>query len=179
MIISQNAFDWKNKLSMLEKRKGLPGTEKKEDALNIESIYFLGKKLLPQKKKKKKKKKLVAILEIKLSLSWLTCFPCHSLLWFVSANVTSKKYLYRSFYFKKKVRGAYNKFPDFFVWTLLLIVHAWNSSPLPSNLLRLRCTCCTAPTTSGRPLGSPLVWTCQGPSSQPRSSPQLSHNDSL
>ena len=26
---------------------------------------------------------------------------------------------------------------------------------------------------------SPLVWACQWPSSQPRSSPQLSHNDSL
>ena len=34
-------------------------------------------------------------------------------------------------------------------------------------------------TTSGRPHGSPLVWSCQWPSSQPLSSPQLSHNDSL
>ena len=67
----------------------------------------------------------------------------------------------------------------FFAWELLLIVHTWNSIPLWSNLLRLQCTCCTVPTTSGRPHGSPLVWVCQWPSSQPLSSPQLSHNDSL
>ena len=67
----------------------------------------------------------------------------------------------------------------FFVWALLLIVHTWNSSPLRSNLLHLQCTCCTVPTTSGRPHGSPLVWACQWPSSQPLSSPQLIHNDSL
>ena len=77
------------------------------------------------------------------------------------------------------IRGSLNKFPDFFfVWALLLIVHTWNSSPLPSNLLRLQCTCCTVPTTSGRPHRSPLVWACQWPSSQPLSS-QLSHNHSL
>ena len=35
------------------------------------------------------------------------------------------------------------------------------------------------PTTSGRLHGSPLVWACQWPSSEPLSSPQLSHNDSL
>ena len=39
--------------------------------------------------------------------------------------------------------------------------------------------CCTVPTTSRRLQGSPLVWACQKPSSQPLSSPQLSHNDSL
>ena len=55
------------------------------------------------------------------------------------------------------IRGAYDKFPDFFVWALLLIVRSWNSSPLRSNLLRLQYTCCTVPTTSGRPHGSPLV----------------------
>ena len=54
-------------------------------------------------------------------------------------------------------------------------VHTWNSSPLQSNLIWLQCTCCTIPTTSG----SLLVWVCQWPSSQPLSSPQLSHNDSL
>ena len=63
----------------------------------------------------------------------------------------------------------------FFVWALLLIVQAWNSSPLRSNLLRMQCTCCTVPTTSGRPHGSPLVWACQWSSSQPLSSPQFSH----
>ena len=70
-------------------------------------------------------------------------------------------------------------FQTFFVWALLLIVHTWNSSPLRSNLLRLQSTCCTVPTTSAKPHGSPLVWACQWPSSQPLSSPQLSHNDSL
>ena len=68
---------------------------------------------------------------------------------------------------------------SFFVWALILIVHTWNYSPLRSDLLRLQCTCCTVLTTSGRPHGSPLVWACQWPSSQPFSSPQLSHNDSL
>ena len=70
-------------------------------------------------------------------------------------------------------------FQTFFVWALLLILHTWNSSPLRSNLLQLQCTCCTVPTTSGRPNGSPLVWACQWPSSQSLSSPQLSHNNSL
>ena len=70
-------------------------------------------------------------------------------------------------------------FQTFFVWALLLIEHTWNSSPFRSNLLRLQCTCCTPPTTSGRPHGSPLEWACQWPLSQPLSSPQLSHNDSL
>ena len=70
-------------------------------------------------------------------------------------------------------------FQTFFIWALLLIVHIWNSSPLRSNLLHLQCTCCTVPTTSSRPHGSPLVWACQWPSSQPLSYPQLSHNDSL
>ena len=67
----------------------------------------------------------------------------------------------------------------FFAWALLLIVHTWISSALRSNLLRLKCTCCTVPTISGRSHGSPLVWSYQWPSSQPLSSPQLSHNDSL
>ena len=70
-------------------------------------------------------------------------------------------------------------FQIFFVWAFLLIVHTWNSNPFRSNLLRLQCTCCTVQTTSGRPHGSPLVWACQWPLSQPLPSPQLSHNDSL
>ena len=60
-----------------------------------------------------------------------------------------------------------------------MIVHTWNSSPLRSNLLRLQCTCCTLPTTFGRPHGTPLEWACQWPSLQPLSSLQFSHNDSL
>ena len=78
-----------------------------------------------------------------------------------------------------KVRGAYNKFPDFFRMGTFIDSKHMNSSPLRSNLLRLQCTCWTVPTTSGRTHGSPLVWACQCPSSQPLSSPQLSHNDSL
>ena len=81
---------------------------------------------------------------------------------------------------KEDLRGSLNKFPDFFfVWVLLLIVHTWNSNPLQSNLLRLQCSSCNVPTTSRRLHGSPLVWACQWPLSQPLSSPQLSHNDSL
>ena len=68
-------------------------------------------------------------------------------------------------------------FQTFFVWALLLSVQTWNSRPLRSNLFRLQCTCIV--TTSGIPQGRPLVWACQWPSSQPLSSPQLSHNDSL
>ena len=70
-------------------------------------------------------------------------------------------------------------FHTFFVWTFLLIVHTWNSTPFWSNLLRLQCTYCTVPITSRRPHRSPLVWACQWPSSQSLYSPQLSHNDSL
>ena len=68
---------------------------------------------------------------------------------------------------KMHVWGSLNKFPDFFVWVLLLIVQTWDSSHLQSNLLRLQYTCCTVTTTSGRLHGSPL------------SSPQFSHSDSL
>ena len=83
-------------------------------------------------------------------------------------------------HWKRKVQGSLNKFPDFFFELgLILIVHTWNSSPLRSNLLRLQCTCCTVLITFGRPHGSPLVWACLWPSSQPLSSPQLSHNHSL
>ena len=81
--------------------------------------------------------------------------------------------------YRAVVRGSLNKFPDFFVWLLLLRVHTWNSCPFRSNILRLQCTCCTVPTTSGEPHRILLVWACQWPSSQHLSSPQLSHNDSL
>ena len=74
----------------------------------------------------------------------------------------AKSYLYT---YIKYIRGAYDTFADFFVWALLLIVRTRNSSPLWSILLRLQCTCCTVPTTSARPHGSPLVWACQWPSS--------------
>ena len=70
-------------------------------------------------------------------------------------------------------------FQNFLLWELLFIVHSWNSSPLPSNLLQLQCTCCTVPTTTRMPHGSPLVSACQWPSSQPLSVPLLSKNDSL
>ena len=67
-----------------------------------------------------------------------------------------------------------NKFPDFFVWALLFVVHTWNYCPLWGQ-----CTCCTVLTTLARPHSSLLAWACQWPSPQPLSSPQLSHNDSL
>ena len=79
----------------------------------------------------------------------------------------------------KQIRGSLNKFPDFFrMGTFTDSTHTRNSSPLRSMLLRLQCTC-TVPITSGWPNGSPHVWACQWPSSQPLSSPQLSYNDSL
>ena len=53
-----------------------------------------------------------------------------------------------------------------------------HSCPLRIDFFRLQCTC-TVPTTSGMPHGSLLVWACQSPSSQPLSSPQLSHNNSI
>ena len=94
----------------------------------------------------------------------------------IRASHTSWWYIYIYIY----IYQVYTiRFQTFFVWALLLIVHKWNSSPLPSNLLRLQCTCCTVLTTSARPHGSPLVWACQWFLSQPLSSPQLSHNDSL
>ncbi len=34
------------------------------------------------------------------------------------------------------------------------------STTLLNSLLRLQCTCCNVPTTSGRPHGSPFVWAC-------------------
>ena len=37
--------------------------------------------------------------------------------------------------YSQMLRGPLNKFPDFFVWALLLIVHTWNSSPAAINLL--------------------------------------------
>ena len=80
---------------------------------------------------------------------------------------------------KQKYEVHTISFQTFFVWAHLLIVHTWNSSPLQSNILQLQCTCCTVLTTSWRPYRSPLVWMCQWPLSQPLSSPQLSHNDSL
>ena len=65
------------------------------------------------------------------------------------------------------------------LWGMMRGVGGINSSPLRSYLLQLQCICCTIPTTSGRPHGSPLVWACQWPSTQPLSSLQLSHNNSL
>ena len=48
------------------------------------------------------------------------------------------------------IRGSLNEFPDFFhMGTFIDSTHM--------KLLRLQCTCCTVPTTTGRPHGSPLV----------------------
>ena len=88
-------------------------------------------------------------------------------------------YIYIYIYIWYIYVGHKISFQTFFVWALLLILHTWNSSPLRSNDLRLQFTCCTVPKTSGRSHGSPIVWPCQWPSSQPLSSVQLSHNESL
>ena len=126
---------------------------------------------------------------LKPSVSWLyfclmhACFRCFFSLFtqvhlLIDGSVECQ-YVTIGYFFKTRYEVHTISFQTFFVWALLLIVYTWNSSPLWSNLLRLQCTCCTIPTTSGRPHGSPLVWACQWPSSQPLSSPQLSHNDSL
>ena len=106
-----------------------------------------------------------------LAVTWVPCILRHPL----SLSLSLTLYIYIYIY-THEVHTI--SFQTFFIWALLLIVHTWNSSPLPSNLLRLQCTC-TIPTTSGRPHGSPLVWACQWPLSQSLSSPQLSHKDSL
>ena len=71
------------------------------------------------------------------------------------------------------IRGSLNKFPDFFHMGTFIESSHMKLKSLWSNLLRLQCTCCTVPTTSGRPQGSLLVWVCQWLSSLPLSSPQL------
>ena len=92
-------------------------------------------------------------------------------------------YFFKFLDFKHRANVEYEvhtiSFQTFFELALFLIVHTWNSSPIRSRLLQLQCTCCTVPITSGRPHGTLLVWACQWPSSQPLSSPRLSHNDSL
>ena len=70
-------------------------------------------------------------------------------------------------------------FRTFLIWPLFFTRHTLNSSPLQSTLLWLQYTCCTVPPTSGRPPGSPPVWTYPRPSSQPLSSPQFFQNDCL
>ena len=56
----------------------------------------------------------------------------------------------------RQIRGANDKFPDFFRIGTLIDSTYMKLLSLRSNLLRLRCTC-TAPTTSGKPHGGPLV----------------------
>ncbi len=76
------------------------------------------------------------------------------------------------FQFSEDIWGTYDRFPDVFRMGTF-----FDSTQM--KLLGLHCTCCTVPTTSGRPHGSPLVWACQLLLSQPLLSPQLSQNDSL
>ena len=104
-------------------------------------------------------------------LSWYN--QCNLCFFFIVGDAFSHIYIYIYIYIYINTWGSLSKFADFFVWALLWIVHTRNSSPLRSNLLQLQCTCCTIPATSGRPHGSPFVWACQWPSSQPLSSPQL------
>ena len=90
---------------------------------------------------------------------------------------SSSSYIHIMFKNVNMYVGHTISFQTFFVWALLLIVRTWNSSPFRSNLFRLQCICCTVPTTHEGPHGSPLVWACKWPSSQPLSSSQLSQND--
>ena len=67
--------------------------------------------------------------------------------------------------FRLLIRGSLNKFRDFFRMGTFIDSTRIKLQSLRSNLLRLQCTCCTVPTTSRRPHGSPLVWACQWPPS--------------
>ena len=78
-------------------------------------------------------------------------------------------------YIFRHIRGSLSKLPDFFRTDTFIDSTHMKLLTLRSNLLQLQCTCCIVPTTSGTPHGGPLVWACPCP----RSSPQLSHNDSL
>ena len=71
-------------------------------------------------------------------------------------------------------------FQTFSLCALLLIVHT-HETLVPFEVISSGCNAlvCTVPPTFGRSHRSSLVWVCQWPSSQPLSSPQLSHNDSL
>ena len=127
-------------------------------------IYIRGKIVLPHRIYSSLCKKMRSNIRI---------YSCETFIYVLSY------YYLVLFFFKSYIYEVHTiSFQTFFVWAFLLIVHTWNSSPFRSNLPRLQCICCTVPTTSGRPHGSPLVWACQWPSSQPLSS-QLSHNDSL
>ena len=86
---------------------------------------------------------------------------------FVYIYIYIYAYIYMHIYIYIHVRGSLNKFPDFFPMGTLIPFEVISSG------------CKTLPTTSGRHHGSPPVWACQWPSSQPLSSTQLSHNDSL
>ena len=75
------------------------------------------------------------------------------------------------------IRRSLNKFPDFFhMGTFIDSTH--KVVPFKVISSQLQCTC-TIPTTSGMSHGSALLWAYQWSSSQPLSSPQLSHNDNL
>ena len=81
-----------------------------------------------------------------------TCFHCsstylHRWISWLTARSRVNIYIYIYIYIYKEHTIS---FQTYFVWALLLRVQTWNSSPLRSNL-RLQCTCCTFPTTSGRP----------------------------
>ena len=95
----------------------------------------------------------------------------------VSETTESARILF-VFVFVLYVREARNKFPDFFrICTFIDSTDMKRYSPPKSppaamHFLYWSKNFCKAH-------GSPHVWACQWPSSQPLSSPQLSHNDSL
>ena len=59
--------------------------------------------------------------------------------------------------FHTYIRGAYDKFPDFFRMGTFIDSTNMDSCPHRSILLRLQCTCNAILTTFGRLHGSPLV----------------------
>ena len=70
-------------------------------------------------------------------------------------------------------------FQTFFVWALLLIVYTWNSSPIRSNLLLAAMHLLYRSNNFWEAPWKSSYVSVSMTSSQPLSSPQLSHNDSL
>ena len=67
-------------------------------------------------------------------------------------------YIFVYIYIYIYILGSLNKFPDFFSYGHFYWLYTYETlNSFESNLLRLQCTCCTVPTTSWRPHGSPRV----------------------
>ena len=79
----------------------------------------------------------------------------HTTKWYMHKQESVQENETHTFLWYLEIQGSLNKFLDFF--RMGTFIDSTHMKPLRSNLLRLQCTCCTVPTTSGRPNGSPLV----------------------